>query len=72
VVRGRGELEGCVRCPPSWFLDGEANLALLDEELVEALQDETARAILREVVRLPDRERRIGLGIVRRFQDMGG
>jgi hypothetical protein len=35
-------------------------------------KDETARAILREVVRLPERERRIVLGIVRQFQDMGG
>jgi transcriptional regulator with XRE-family HTH domain len=38
---------------PSWFVDGEDNLALLDEELVEALRDETSRAVLREVVRLP-------------------
>ena len=36
----------------SWFLDRDDKSALLDEELVEALRDETARAILREVVRL--------------------
>jgi transcriptional regulator with XRE-family HTH domain len=53
---------------PSWFLDSEDNLALLDEELAEALQDETARTILREVVRLPERDRRIVLGIVRQFE----
>ena len=51
----------------SWFLDGEDNLALLDEELVEALRDETAREVLREVIRLPERERRIVLGMVRQF-----
>ena len=53
---------------PSWFLDGEDNLALLDEELLEALRDDTARAVLREVIRLPERERRI----VRQFQGMSG
>ena len=54
---------------PSWFLDRDDNLALLDEELVEALRDETARAILREVVRLPEREKTIVLGIVRQFDE---
>ncbi len=48
---------------------GEDNLALLDEELVEALRDETARAVLREVSRLPERERRIVLGTVRQFAE---
>ena len=57
---------------PSWFVDGEDKLTLLDEELVEALRDETVRAILREVVHLPERERKIVLGIVRQFQEMGG
>jgi transcriptional regulator with XRE-family HTH domain len=54
---------------PSWFRDSEDNLALLDEERVEALRDETARAVLREVVRLPEGDRRIVLGIVRQFED---
>ena len=54
---------------PSWFVDSEDNLALLDEELVEALRDETTRAILREVIRLPERERRIVLGLVRQFEN---
>jgi hypothetical protein len=53
---------------PSWFVDDEDNLALLDEELLEALRDETARAVLREVIRLPERDRRIVLGIVRQFE----
>jgi transcriptional regulator with XRE-family HTH domain len=57
---------------PSWFVDDEDNLALLDEELLEALRDETARAVLREVIRLPERDRRIVLGIVRQFQGMSG
>jgi hypothetical protein len=49
----------------SWFVDREDNLTLLDEEVVEALGDETVRAVLREVMRLPERERKIVLGIVR-------
>ena len=52
---------------PSWFLDREEKPTLLDEELVEALRDDTTRAVLREVVRLPERDKRIVLGIVRRF-----
>ena len=54
---------------PSWFRDQEDKLTLLDEELVEALRDETAHAVLREVTRLPERERKIVLGIVRQFQE---
>jgi transcriptional regulator with XRE-family HTH domain len=54
---------------PMWSVDSEGNLALLDEEAVEALRDETARAILREFIRLPERDRRIVLGIVRQFAD---
>jgi hypothetical protein len=57
---------------PSWFLDAEDKVTLLDEELVEALRDETVRAVLHEVMRLPERERRIMLGIVRQFEEMGG
>jgi len=54
---------------PSWFLDGDDKPTLLDDELVKALRDETSRAILREVVRLSEREWRIVLGIVRQFED---
>ncbi len=71
MVRGRGELGRDARWP-SWFVDGEEDLALLDEELVEALRDETARAVLREVSRLPEPDRRIVLGIVRQFTDNWG
>jgi hypothetical protein len=54
---------------PSWFLDRDDKPTLLDEELVEALRDETARAVLREVIRLPEQERRVVLSIVRHFAD---
>ena len=53
---------------PSYLLDREEP-SLLDEELVQALRDEDVRAITRESSRLPDRERRIVLGIVRQFRD---
>jgi len=62
------DLESVSGARPSWFVDGEDNLALLDEELVEALRDETARAVLREAARLPERDRKIVLGIVRQFE----
>jgi transcriptional regulator with XRE-family HTH domain len=65
-VEDLGEASGT---RPTWFVDGEDNLALLDKELVEALRDESARAVLREAISLPERDRRIGLGIVRQFAD---
>jgi transcriptional regulator with XRE-family HTH domain len=53
---------------PSYLLDrGESSL--LDEELVQALRDEDVRDITRESSRLPDRERRLVLGIVRQFRN---
>ena len=33
---------------------------------------ETARAVLREIIRLPEQERKIVQGIVRQFQEMSG
>jgi transcriptional regulator with XRE-family HTH domain len=53
---------------PSYLLDREEP-SLLDEELVQALRDEVVRDIARESAPLPDRERRIVLGIVRQFRD---
>jgi DNA-binding transcriptional ArsR family regulator len=53
--------------PPSYLLDRHTDLSVLDEEVLEALADETARAILRESARLPEREKGIVLGIVRPF-----
>jgi DNA-binding transcriptional ArsR family regulator len=38
-----------------------------DEEVLAALADETASAILRKSARLPEREKEIVLGIVRQF-----
>ena len=64
---------------PSYLLDrGEP---LFDGELVEALRNRTVREATREISRLPERERRLVLGIVRQFgnsnttsprQDSGG
>jgi hypothetical protein len=53
--------------PPSYLLDRAKELPVLDEEVLEALTDETTGAILRESVRLPEREKKIVLGIVQQF-----
>ena len=55
---------------PSWFLDRDDKPTLLNEEMVEALRDETTRAILQELVRLAERNRRIVLGIVLQFEEL--
>ena len=61
-------LAGVFGVEVSYLLDrGEP--PLLDEELVQALRDEDVRDITRESSRLPDRERRLVLGIVRQFKD---
>ncbi|MBA3792909.1 MAG: hypothetical protein H0X19_02070 [Rubrobacter sp.] len=52
---------------PSYLVDGYGEAAL-DGEIVEALRDDTTRAIARESAHLPDRERRLVLGIVRQFE----
>jgi hypothetical protein len=61
--RARGDLRSGALIP---FRPGDA---LLDGELVEALRDETIREATREMSRLPKRERRLVLGIVRQFAD---
>ena len=66
-VRQVAALANVFGVPPSWFLDREERPALLDEEVLESLRDEVAGAILREAIRLPERERKIVLGIVRLF-----
>ena len=63
-----GALAGVFSVEPSYLLDRDEP-ALLDEELVQALRDEDVRDITRESSRLPDRERRLVLGIVRQFRD---
>jgi DNA-directed RNA polymerase specialized sigma24 family protein len=45
--------------------------AVFDREIVEALGDDTTRAIARESAHLPDRERKLLLGIVREFEGAG-
>jgi transcriptional regulator with XRE-family HTH domain len=51
---------------PSYLVDREEP-PILDAETLDALRDETANAILRESASLPEREKRIVLGIVREF-----
>ena len=53
---------------PSYLLD-RGKRWLLNEELVQALRHEDVRDITRESSRLPDRERRLVLGIVRQFRN---
>jgi transcriptional regulator with XRE-family HTH domain len=60
-------LAGVFGVDTSYFVDRGTNPSVLDEETLDALSDETAAAILRESVRLPEREKRIVLGMVREF-----
>jgi transcriptional regulator with XRE-family HTH domain len=58
-------LAGVFGVEPSYLLDrGEP---LFDGELVEALRNRTVREATREISRLPEKERRLVLGIVRQF-----
>ena len=52
---------------PSYLVDGTGEAAL-DREIVGALRDDTTRAIATESARLPNRERKLVLGIVRQFE----
>jgi transcriptional regulator with XRE-family HTH domain len=58
--------------PPSYLLDRGREPPVLDEKMLDALADETAGAILKESARLPEREKRLVLGIVRQFSDQLG
>jgi hypothetical protein len=53
--------------PTSYLVDRGAEPSVLDEETLDALSDETAAAILRESARLPEREKRVVLGVAREF-----
>ena len=44
---------------------------VFDGELVEALRDGTVRETALEISRMPERERRLVLGIVRQFENQG-
>ena len=59
-----------VRSP--YLLDRGKEPPVLDKELLEGLRDETTRGITREVLRVPERERQIVLGIVRQFEAQRG
>jgi hypothetical protein len=52
---------------PSYLVDRK-ELPPLDAELLEGLKDDTTREITREALRLPERERKIVLNIVREFK----
>ena len=52
---------------PSYLVDRGGDPSILDAETLKVLSDETASAILRESARLPEREKRVVLGIVRDF-----
>jgi hypothetical protein len=54
--------------PTSYLVDRNA-APVLDAETLAALADETAAAILRESTRLPNREKRVVLGIVQEFRE---
>jgi transcriptional regulator with XRE-family HTH domain len=58
--------------PPSYVLDRGTESEVLDEETLKALADKTAGSILKESARLPEREKRLVLGIVRQFSDQLG
>jgi hypothetical protein len=60
-------MAGAFGVEPSYMLDRSE--PLFDGELVEALRDQTVRDIARDSSRLPEREKRIVLGIVREFGD---
>ena len=56
---------------PSYLVDRGTDPSVLDKETLDALADENANAILRESARLPEREKRIVLGVVREFGNQG-
>jgi hypothetical protein len=60
-------LAGVFGVAPCYLLD--RGKPVFDGELVNALRDETVRDVTREISRLPERERRLVLGIVRQFGD---
>ena len=67
-----GALAAVFGVPPSYLLDQGTGSEVLDEEALKALADKTAGAILKEASTLPEREKRVVLGIVRQFSDQLG
>jgi len=66
-----GQVAATFGVEPSYLVDRGTEPSVLDKEVLDALADETANAILRESARLPEREKRIVLGIVREFGNQG-
>ena len=65
TVRRAAALAAVFGVPASYLVDRDKDPSVLDKEVLDALADETAAAILRESARHPEREKRIVLGIVR-------
>ncbi len=64
-------IAGAMGFPPAlWF--GEEGGRVEDEALLAALEDDTAREILGEVMRLGSRDRRLLLGIARQIAPIEG
>ena len=57
---------------PSYFLDAARKPPLLDADAMRILQDETVSAIAHKSLRLPARERRMVLSIIRQLEYMSG
>ena len=55
--------------PGAWFAEDAGEELALDWGVAGVLRDETIRDTAREMSRLPVRERRLVLGIVRQFGD---
>ncbi len=55
--------------PPSYFLSRAKSSPLLDQKAIEIFRDETVSAIAHKSLKLPDRERRMILNIIRQFED---
>ena len=55
---------------PSYLVERSKEAPLLNEEILVALRDDTVRNIARESARLPARERKTVLGIVRQFEGL--
>ena len=57
--------------PTPYLVERDKATPWLDVATLAALADETAAAILRESARLPDREKRVVLGVAREFGAKG-
>jgi transcriptional regulator with XRE-family HTH domain len=56
----------------SYFIDRRKKPPIINREAMEALQDETVSAIAHKSLRLPARERRMVLSIIRQLEYMSG